>query len=220
MSGTFRVLAGGTRLRPLSLLLAILAHGVALSLLLATWQPTDERDAQVVLVYLQPITLSRPAAPPAAPARPPPRASTAPTAPAPIIVPGTPAPSTAIELPTADWQHELELSARNVVREQVEASQRMRSLDSRPKALQLPGVSSDPKPGNVAVLPNGDLLITFSHGWTCTQGQPALDELFSVWARHRPQKCTKKGDGDASGKIELQPRDYLREPLADPPADN
>jgi hypothetical protein len=174
-----------------------------------------------MLVYLQPITLSRPAA--AAPSRPSrsrPRASTAPTVPAPIVVPDTTAPSTAIELPSTDWQHELELSARNVVREQAKASQRMRSLDSRPKALQLPRVSSEPKPGDVAVLPNGDLLITFAHGWTCTQSQPGLDEMFSVWAKHRPQKCTKKGDGSGGGKIGLQRRDYLREPLADPPAGN
>lgn len=219
MAGPHRMLAGGARWRPLPLLLAILSHGAALGLLLAAWQPALESAAAPVLVYMLPLSLSRPTtAPPASPARALQRSGATPTAPPPIIAPEPSAPSTAIQLPPPDWQLELQRSVRNVVEEQSAATQKPRSLDSRPKVLQLPRDSTEPNPGDVAILPNGDLLITFAHGWTCLHSQPALDEAFSVWAKHRPAKCTKKGDGAGGGKIELQRRDYLREPLPDPPA--
>ena len=218
MSGPHRVLAGSARWRPLPLLLAILAHGAALWLLLAARQSVRESAAQPVLVYMQPLSVSRTTTTPlASPARALKRSSATPAPPPPIIAPEPSAPSTAIQLPSPDWQIELQRSARNVVEEQA-AAQKLRSLDSRPKVLQLPRESTEPKPGDVAILPNGDLLFTFAHGWTCLHSQPALDEAFSVWAKHRPAKCTKKGDGTDGGKIELQPRDYLREPLPDPPA--
>jgi hypothetical protein len=218
MSGTHRMQVGRAALRPLALLLAMLAHVAAVLLLLATWRPAEDSAAPEVLVYVQPISPSRAApARPSRPVRKPPRTNAAPP-PSPAGVPEPPAPSTAIELPSVDWQRELQRSARNVIEAQVESGQKLRSLDSRPQVLQLPRVSTDPKPGDVAVLPNGDLLVTLAHGWSCIHSQPALDEAFSVWAKHRPPRCTKKGSGSGSGKIELPRRDYLREPLPDPPA--
>ena len=221
MSGTHRMQVGRAGLRPLSLLLAVLAHGAAVLLLLATWRHADESAAPPVLVYVQPISPSRPvSARPPGPVREFRRANAAPLPPPPAGVPEPSAPSTAIELPSIDWQRELQRSARNVIEAQVESGQKLRSLDSRPQVLELPRVSTDPKPGDVTVLPNGDLLVTLAHGWSCIHSQPALDEAFSVWAKHRPPRCTKKGSGSGSGKIELPRRDYLREPLPDPPAAN
>ncbi|HMA12635.1 MAG TPA: hypothetical protein VKO83_12150 [Steroidobacteraceae bacterium] len=174
-----------------------------------------------MLIYVQPITLPSPAA-----ARPPgilpgrrqsPKMIQRPAQTAVSVAPEPSVPSTAIQLPSPDWQLELQRSARAMVERQAEADARQRSLDSRPKALQLPDVSTDPRPGDVAVLPNGDRLVTFGNGWTCTLSQPALDEAFSVWARFRPQKCTKKGGDAPGGKIELRRRDYLQGPPPEPP---
>jgi hypothetical protein len=77
-------------------------------------------------------------------------------------------------------------------------------LDSKPRALDIPSPLTEPD--RITVLPNGDLQTRTParHGdLVCTHSRPALDEAFSVWARHRPAKCTLKGNGTPTMAEEL-----------------
>jgi hypothetical protein len=141
--------------------------------------------------------------------------STSPATPASPAAP-TPAPSQApgaITLPYIDWQAEMEAVARQRIEQEARRAREGQPLDSRPDVLALP---QEPAPDQrVTVQPNGDIETRAKvRGGEiiCMHTQPALDEAFSPWAKHRPAKCRLKEDPAPSIDTDgLKPR-YLRRP--------
>jgi len=217
-------------LRPLPLLFALLGHTGAVLLFLLIERRGAPDSSEPALVYVLPITQT-PVARPAA-ITPDPRqrarqsASTplpeaaAPTStepastPEPAAAPTTaPAPAATISLPATDWRRELQAAARRSVAPDS-ADPRQHSLDSRPKVLELPKVSEDPPPGTVVLAPNGDRIVRYKNGWTCTSSDPPLAEHFSVWAQHRPPKCRLGAKPET--KLDVARPRYLEPSLPDP----
>jgi hypothetical protein len=204
------------RIRPLSLLLVALVHVLVLGLVLVERHFMPERSLPEQLVYILPITLrpAREVTPEPPETRPESSRRSAPM-PAPLTEPQEPS-TTAIETapitpdaPRIDWQRELELSARSFA-EPAEPTRPYRSLNSKPKALQLPQPDDAPVYGETATLPNGDRITRFEVGETLVTcvSRNSLDEAFSVWAKFRPPSCGVRRK--PVEKIpEPKPRSYL-----------
>ena len=204
--------------RPLPLLFVVLGHAFVVLLFLMIERGAKQRPVEAVLVYMLPITENQ--TPPFAVApESPPRtrrksrpvvAGTAPT----VITPPAPMPEPAtIQTPPIDWQRELESAARRSAAVPDSAGTRQRSLDSRPKVLELPRASEDPPPGTVTLQPNGDRTVRYKNGWTCTSSDPPLAEHFSVWAQHRPPKC--RPGARPEYKLDVKRPGYLEQTLPD-----
>lgn len=209
------------RARPLPLLLAVIGHASIILLILLVERRPAEGEDEEPLVYVLPITVT---ANPATPARAiePPLRPQRPKLPAPALAPAetpTPPPSTeppgTIHLPPTDWQRELQQAARRSATIDNDSENRQHSLDSRPKVLELPKRNEDPPPGTVTMAPNGDRIVQYKNGWTCTSSDPPLSEHFSVWAQFRVPSCTFKGNGK-EWKLDVRKPAYLERPLPAP----
>jgi len=201
------------RIRPLSLLLVLMAHVLVAGLVLIGRHLERERPAAEQLVYILPITLQQPvevAAPTDVPIRPRPRQRRPATSPAPESTAITVEPAPVTPQPPPDWRRELELSARSFGQSQEPATQ-YRSLDGKPRVLELPKPVDGPADGEVVLLPNGDRQVSHKAGdktIVCNSTQVPLDEAFSVWAKFRPPKCTIRSSRK-DDVPEPKPRPYL-----------
>ena len=208
------------RIRPLSLLLVVIAHVLVAGLVLMGRRLEHERPVPEQLVYILPIALPQPRDVPQplelprrvdGPLRPSRRQNQPATLPTPessTAITVEPAPVTPQTPP--DWRRELELSARSFGQSQEPATQ-YRPLDGKPKVLELPKPDEGPKFGEVVVLPNGDRQVSRKAGdkiIVCTSAHVALDEAFSVWAKFRPPSCTIRSS--RKDRVpEPKPRAYL-----------
>jgi hypothetical protein len=205
--------------RPLPLLFAVLGHALLVLLFLMMERGRSQNPGEPVMVYVLPITETQVPPPVVSPEprlrarRPDSRPAIPEAAPAAITAP-SPAPEAAgtIHLPPTDWQRELQAAAQRSAIPDVDA--RQRSLDSRPKVLELPKVSDDPPPGTVTLEANGDRTVRYKNGWTCTSSDPPLAEHFSVWAQHRPPKC-RLGARRPEYKLDVRKPRYLEQSLPD-----
>jgi len=218
------------RIRPLSLVLVALVHLLVLGLVLVERHFMPERTAPEQLVYILPITVpqARDRAVATEVRVPPQPRRQLPPLPIPEPVQRE---STAITIETApvtpqapriDWQHELELSARSFA-QPAEPATHYRSLNDKPRALELPQPDDGPVSGEVILLPNGDRQVSFDAGdntIVCTSAQVGLDEAFSVWAKFRPQRCGVRAGRKKDRVPEPRPRSYLGPALPlGPPGD-
>jgi len=207
------------RIRPLSLLLVVLAHVLVLGLVLIERHFMPERTMPEQLVYILPISATparEPALAPSAaglrpmrPRRPAPAPVPPSTAPQEPSVTGIETASITPDAPPIDWQRELKLSARSFA-EPAEQATQYRSLNSKPKALDLPQPADPPVYGESATLPNGDRITRFEVGQvlvTCVS-RNSLDEAFSVWAKFRPPSCGARRK-PVDRIPEPRPRSYL-----------
>jgi hypothetical protein len=212
------------RIRPLPLLLVVLAHGLMLGLVLIERHFRPQQTTAEQLVYILPITSpqnrAQAVATPEVRVLPQTQRRQPESPPEPLTVPPAdtfePAPITP-EAPRVDWQRELELSAHSFGQPEEPATQ-YRSLDDKPKALELPPPVDGPVSGEVVLLPNGDRQVSYDAGdntLVCTSPQVALDEAFSIWAKFRPPRCAIKAGKKKDRIPEPRPRSYLS-PSASP----
>lgn len=110
----------------------------------------------------------------------------------------------------------MEATARRRVEEEERLARDGQPLDSKPQVMEIPEREA-PYERSV-ILPNGDLQTrsrTSRGEILCTHSRPAMDEMFSPWAKNRPAKCTfrERPDTAITEDLEqaLKPR-YLRQP--------
>jgi len=96
----------------------------------------------MIWISIPQLPQPRPELPPPPPDQVPPRASTAPI-PAPEVIAPSTVPSTAITLPSVDWYAEGQRAARNAFPDNAKVKPET-SLDSEPKAMELPDLSNRP----------------------------------------------------------------------------
>jgi hypothetical protein len=135
------------------------------------------------------------------------------------VTPAAPAagiPPRGITPAPVDWYAAMQAAARRQVEQEARRASEGQPLDSKPPVLATPRQQA-PEP-RIVTLPNGDLQThTKIPGGdiVCTHSQPALDEAFAPWARHRPAKCTIKEEPGPSMlesmEESVKPR-YLRRP--------
>lgn len=179
--------------------LALLVQVGGLALLLVEREGREAPADTPIRIRLLPLAPSRPMPDPLPPPQvqpraAPPRSTAPPAAPATRPTPAPESPARGITLAPADWYAELEAAARRRVEQDARLAKEGQPLDSKPQVLELPEQAVPDE--RITLLPNGDLQThtrTRTGDIVCTHSPPALDEAFSVWAKHRPPKCTFKG---------------------------
>jgi hypothetical protein len=125
----------------------VLAFGANASLFLLLWLSRSGDSPEAVAPAMIWISMSqaRPEAipPPLPPDRVEPRAPITATVPAPVVIAPPSQPGTAITLPPIDWYAEGQRAARNAFPDNAKLSPEG-SLDSAPKAMELPDLSNRP----------------------------------------------------------------------------
>lgn len=207
--------------RVIAAVLALLVQVGGLVLLAVERDGTEQAEPGAIRIRVLPLALS----PPKPDAEPPPTArprvsrsgSTSPATPVAPAVPAPEIPSRGITPAPGDWYAAMEAAARRQVEQEARRASEGQPLDSKPQVLATPRQQAPPQP-RIVTLPNGDLQThtKISGGdIVCLHAQPALDEAFSPWARHRPARCTFKKE-PAPSMLEsmeetVKPR-YLRRP--------
>jgi type IV secretory pathway VirB10-like protein len=207
--------------KAIAAVVALLVQVGGLVLLAMERDGTEQAEHGAIRIRVLPLTLSRPkpdaAPPPTARPRATRSGSAFPTIPVTPAAPVPEIPSRSITPAPTDWQAAMQAAARRQVEQEARRAGEGQPLDSKPPVLAIPKQQAAEQP-RIVTLPNGDLQThTKIRGGdiVCIHSQPALDEAFSPWARHRPARCTFKEEPGPSMLESMEetvkPR-YLRRP--------
>ena len=92
--------------------------------------------------------------------------------------------------PRIDWYREAEITVQSMG---GAIGQKQPSLQSEPEVMTLPEREQGPKVGDAWLLPNGITVVQVSKNVTCESGPQFVGDVFEIWARTAPVRCSYKG---------------------------
>jgi len=108
--------------------------------------------------------------------------------------------------PRIDWYREAEITVQNMG---DVTTAKQPSLRSEPEVMTLPERKQGPKVGDAWILPNGITVVQTSEHVTCESGPQFVGDVFEIWARTAPVRCTYKAP--PKPELKLKDRDLIEE---------